>query len=1576
MVDIPPGLIVIELMVACPDGRNTTVLLDPILIKSPNKAQVTEYMDGFYDGATGPFNKFLSMRSSAEAFSGSVISSGVAASLANKGEDITEITDKVAENMAAVELQDYDGIVGLSTSTLLVTAFPDGVSGDAQVHSSTALKSAFEKTRELSVNNSMSVDEVNRASALMFTGAVNVFKASEVKAESEQEGGTTSSNLLEANKEATTRNFEALDVLDDIYLTNMMPGYDEDDLFADVYMSTMHVRIKREDPSDGSEKVYTVGGQSDSLVRVPSFSSLLPDGCPDGEVGVQFLESNFNPFEYSNNSRMIKSDVTGLAVKCGNVTVPVAELDEPLDILTRRENKSLDDLMYIFTASAPLGNISVFQFFAKRNLSAMSFSVDFNSTLFPHDVTLWLSKHEPPTPDTYDWTATLPVPEDQLFTIPWINETSLVGLMSNITHIHCQCTHLTKFAGFVAPNPLNIQDALKANILENPIGLILVLAVFSGYLMGIVWARKTDRKDIAKAGVALLPGHKLNPRRECQYVITVYTGFRGNAGTTAEITLVLYGIHYESAPLTLRDDNRVLFQQGSVDSFLVSTEEPLGVMTHMRVWHNNAGFSPSWYLGQIVVVNRGTNQTTYFLSNRWLAVDEDDGKIERLIPTAGEEEMTKFRNVFFAKSSRDMNDGHLWFSVAGRPARSPFTRVQRLSCCLTLLYSTMLTNIMFFGRGDDFDPPEPLRIAGLEIDPPISLPQLMIGIQSAVIILPVNLLIVFLFRNSGARAPKKSSSKKMDSEPDKSFLKLLQQNPRKKKTFTSNNPDTPSFWYAKEKSVLGNSSTDNKLSVLQSTVDHDVEGSSKKEEKDNDEPKKSSLPWWAVFVGWLMVWAASFVAAFFTVLYTLSFGKAKAEAWVFTFVTSFVTDLFLVQPFKLMLVAMLFALIIKKPVEDEDPAPTPTEDDEEYIYNNPQKKVWTSATGWMRYIGTGRAAAYGTNTKSPDEERSTLPPDESVLAEARARSAEKRKRRAAVLEVLVFGLFVTVIMLTAYQERSPLAFYMTQNVKEQIVEGDFSEITDIPSFWSWIEGDLIPTTRSGEWYNGEADWAADKVLPDMLTHPLDAVQLRQVRLKPGQLCETPEKMQEFAPRCTVRHSTLAADTDDYIQGWIPYNDTINSTDMVICAPTVPPPLSTVSTPVTGANCTVFLTTEEKDPPWTYTFASLIGSFPYFGQHGTYLTGGYSTPLGMTRTSGLRLSQFLQQHNWLDERTRAVFVELILYNPHANLFSVVSLAVEFTNLGAAYRGVEVVTLRLIQQDAILLFAMRAVLAVFILFFALKEDANLIRYVITAKSFFARPIEYLSDFWSWVELLVIVVGFSSLGVYFNAQGIIDEAAQQRKTSESVFDLYKSAVNWFQIYTYLLAFLICCATLKLIRLLRFNSHVYALSTTIKKSSKPVLQFFFVAGIVLMAFTQMGNLLFGIKLQDYKNILTSLTSLCTMMLGSFDFDALVDGHYILGPAMFFTYQAVMQFILLSMFMTIIMDVYAEESQDPNTDDLQLVGFIRETTSEAVGKANRSLSTVGKNNRAKTFQAYRPDLEYRRKFAIVLEELDEVSKT
>lgn len=58
-------------------------------------------------------------------------------------------------------------------------------------------------------------------------------------------------------------------------------------------------------------------------------------------------------------------------------------------------------------------------------------------------------------------------------------------------------------------------------------------------------------------------------------------------------------------------------------------------------------------------------------------------------------------NLFFMKTAKDFSDGHIWFSVVSRPPCSTFTRVQRVSCCFSLLLCTMLTSIMFWGIPTD-----------------------------------------------------------------------------------------------------------------------------------------------------------------------------------------------------------------------------------------------------------------------------------------------------------------------------------------------------------------------------------------------------------------------------------------------------------------------------------------------------------------------------------------------------------------------------------------------------------------------------------------------------------------------------------------------------------------------------------------------------------------------------------------------------------------------------------------------------------------------------------------------------------
>eukprot|EP00058_Branchiostoma_floridae_P006590 XP_002592078.1 hypothetical protein BRAFLDRAFT_246514 [Branchiostoma floridae] len=225
-----------------------------------------------------------------------------------------------------------------------------------------------------------------------------------------------------------------------------------------------------------------------------------------------------------------------------------------------------------------------------------------------------------------------------------------VGPLSNTTHLHCRCDHLTKFAGFVPPNPINFDVALSANIAENPMGLIAVLSVFGLFLLGYLTARKADRMDLIK--VTFPVSLCLSPNPDYHYIVTVYTGFRMDAGTTAQVSLTVFGLQNESEPLTLRDDRRLLFGGGSVDSFLVSSVEWLGPLTHIHVWHDNAGSSPGWYLNKVVIQHVRSGRVDYFICNRWLALDEDDGRIDRMVFVASPEEMAKLSNLISERATK------------------------------------------------------------------------------------------------------------------------------------------------------------------------------------------------------------------------------------------------------------------------------------------------------------------------------------------------------------------------------------------------------------------------------------------------------------------------------------------------------------------------------------------------------------------------------------------------------------------------------------------------------------------------------------------------------------------------------------------------------------------------------------------------------------------------------------------------------------------------------------------------------------------------------------------------------------
>ena len=114
---------------------------------------------------------------------------------------------------------------------------------------------------------------------------------------------------------------------------------------------------------------------------------------------------------------------------------------------------------------------------------------------------------------------------------------------------------------------------------------------------------------------------------------------------------------------------------------------------------------------------------------------------------AGREQMLQFQHLFNTSSRRNLSDGHLWFSVFMRPPRSRFTRVQRVSACMALLYLSMLVNAMWYGLV-----PQQPSTGSISFGPfSLSPEQIGVGVMANLIVFPPSFLIVLLFRKSRPR---------------------------------------------------------------------------------------------------------------------------------------------------------------------------------------------------------------------------------------------------------------------------------------------------------------------------------------------------------------------------------------------------------------------------------------------------------------------------------------------------------------------------------------------------------------------------------------------------------------------------------------------------------------------------------------------------------------------------------------------------------------------------------------------------------------------------------------------------------
>lgn len=65
-------------------------------------------------------------------------------------------------------------------------------------------------------------------------------------------------------------------------------------------------------------------------------------------------------------------------------------------------------------------------------------------------------------------------------------------------------------------------------------------------------------------------------------------------------------------------------------------------------------------------------------------------------------------------------------------------------------------------------------------------------------------------------------------------------------------------------------------------------------------------------------------------------------------------------------------------------------------------------------------------------------------------------------------------------------------------------------------------------------------------------------------------------------------------------------------------------------------------PWIYKNSFESQSMPQFGKSVLYSGGGYIVQLGRTMENSLLIIEFIKTKNWIDRRTRIIFIEFTTY----------------------------------------------------------------------------------------------------------------------------------------------------------------------------------------------------------------------------------------------------------------------------------------------------------------------------------------------
>ncbi|XP_032892399.1 polycystic kidney disease protein 1-like 2 [Amblyraja radiata] len=1133
----------------------------------------------------------------------------------------------------------------------------------------------------------------------------------------------------------------------------------------------------------------------------------------------------------------------------------------------------------------------------------------------------------------------------------WNSSGCLVGPLTTLNSTQCLCNHLTFFSSsfFVMPNVVDVSKTVElfATFVDNPIVVTTVACVFGLYILAVAWARSKDQQDVTKVKITLLADN--DPFAQYRYLVTIFTGHRRGAATTSKVTITLHGSERESDPHFLTDVGKPTFERGGVDGYLLTTLFPLGDLQSIRLWHDNSGSNPSWYANRVTVLDLETDQRWSFLCNSWLAIDVDDCLLDKVFPVATEMDLKRFSNLFFMKTAKDFRDSHIWYSVLNRPPRSPFTRVQRVSCCFSLLLCTMLTSIIFWGVPKD-PAQQKMDLGKIEF----TWQEVVIGFESSLLMFPINLLIVQIFRNIRPR------SKGMQEKKQGKHGRISPSLPSPPASLQSCSL-TPEA-VIKNIQRIANSLTKT-LKSPQPTLDMDLK-------KTTDINKLLAL------VENIIREQNKVDGEFYHE------GRKKVDT----------------------LILSLGSVDLQEPVAGPDSEKGATDKQRRSDYNHHLYLQLQRVESELGFLGSSKFENPQSYTQavhqvqhmkdllenvnscssSVSESFSTIP---SLSGDTKKGHCSKGLPWWFVF--IGWGLvaassgvsaFFTMLYGLHYGKDSSIKWLISMAISffESILITQPLKVLGFAAFFALVLKKVEP--------EDEGESSIDSPFPTSVVDP--SVLLAARRDSSSNIYQPPpQKEVEHMKRNLVKEqkvcglikeilayfgfmwmlllvaygqrdpnsyylnkaiqNSFTSGFDDILSyqsffkwanstlisnlfGFYPGFVTDGNSKLVGSARIrqlriknigcrIPAKLRSTVEECHGQysldnedmsvyglhwNMTAVQNSSNLDYIWQYKSQSELRSYPVWGKLAMYRGGGYVAELGADAQDAYRVLQYMFDNSWLDTYTRAIFVEFTVYNANVNLFCIATLILESNAVGPFFTHADFQSIRLYQYtDGLHIFVVAAEVVYFLF---------LIYYmVIQGKLLKEQKWNYFKSKWNLLEAAIIMISWSALSIFIKRTILGKRDIEYYHNHRSGFVSFYETAMADAAMGYLIAFLVLLATIKLWHLLRLNPKLNMITSTLRRAWGDISGFLTVILIMFLAYSIATNLMFGWTMSSYKTIFDAAETMISLQMGIFNYEEVLDYNPILGSFLIGSCIIFMTFVVLNLFISVILVAFSEEQKN-----------------------------------------------------------------